>query len=101
DADTALVERFDGNLVSLADLAEHARARHSAIVEEQFAGAARANAELVFLPADGESWRPSFDDEGGDPAIPGIGIHARKHDEQVRFVGVRDPHLPPAQDPLA
>ena len=52
DADAPFVQRLDRDLVALADLAEHVRARHAAVVEQQLAGAARADAELVFLLAD-------------------------------------------------
>ena len=57
DADAPFVERFDRDLVALADLAEHLRLRHDAVFEQQLAGAAGANAELVLLLADGESRR--------------------------------------------
>ena len=33
DADAALVQRFDRDLVALADLAEHAASRHDAVFE--------------------------------------------------------------------
>src|SRR5262249_19766595 len=46
DADAPLVQRLDGDLVALADLAEDVRARHAAVVEDQLARAARADAEL-------------------------------------------------------
>ena len=58
DADAAFVQRLDRDLVALADFAEHLRLRHDAVFEDQFAGAAGADAELVFLLADGESGVP-------------------------------------------
>ena len=74
DADASLVERLDRDLVALAELAEHAGARHLAVLEDQLAGAARADAELVFLLADREARRPALDEERGDAAIAGLGI---------------------------
>jgi hypothetical protein len=87
------VERLDRDLVALADLAEDLRLRHDAVLEDQLAGAAGADAELVFLLADGESRRAAIDDERGDAAVAGIGIDVREHDEHVRFVAVGDPQL--------
>ena len=74
DADASLVQRFDRDLVALADLAEHVRARHAAVLEQQLAGAARADAELVFLLADAEPGAAALDEERGDAAIAGVGI---------------------------
>ena len=44
DADAALVERLDGDLVALAHLAHHVFPRHAAVVQDQLAGRGRANA---------------------------------------------------------
>ena len=93
DADAAFVERFDRDLVALADLAEDLRLRHDAVFEEQLARAAGADAELVFLLADRESRRAAIDDERGDAAVAGIGIDVGEHDEHVGFVAVGDPEL--------
>ena len=51
DADAPFVQRLDRDLVALADVAEHVGARH-AVLEDQLARAAGADAELVFLLAD-------------------------------------------------
>ena len=75
--------------------------RHAALLEEQLAGAARADAELVFLLADGEPRRLPLDDERGDPAVPGVGIDSGEDDEEAGFVGVGDPELAAVQDPVA
>ena len=69
DADAAFVERLDGDLVALADLAEDVRRRHAALLEQQLAGAARADAELVFLLADREPGEAALDEERGDAAV--------------------------------
>ena len=57
DADASLVERLDRDLVALADVAEHVRARDAAFFEDQLARAAGADPELVFLLADREARR--------------------------------------------
>ena len=93
DADAAFVERFDGDLVALADLAEHVALRHAAVFEDQLAGAAGADAELVFLLADREAGQAALDEERGDAAVAGLGIDGREHDEEVGFVAVGDPEL--------
>ena len=93
DADPPFIERLDRDLVPLADLAEHVRARHTALLEQQLAGAAGADPELVFLPANRESRKPALDDEGGDPAVARLRIQIREDDEDVGFVAVGDPEL--------
>ena len=55
DADAAFVEGFDGDLVAFADLAEDIGGGDAAVVEEKLAGGGGADAELVFLLADGEA----------------------------------------------
>ena len=51
DADAPLVERLDGDLVALADLAEHVLLRHAAVFEDQLAGdEARMPSLSSFLP---------------------------------------------------
>src|SRR4029079_16703450 len=74
DANPSFVERFDGRLVPLADVAEHVRLRHAAVLENQLARAAGANPELVLLLADRESRETAFDDERGDAAIARLGV---------------------------
>ena len=98
DADAPFVERLDRDLVALAELAEHAGARHLAVLEDQLAGAAGADPELVFLLADGEAGRPALDEERRDAAVAGLGIDRGEDDEDVGFVGVGDPELAPVQD---
>src|SRR4029450_1967743 len=46
--DSALVEPLDPPLVTLADFAQHVTARYAALLENQLARAARADAEFVF-----------------------------------------------------
>jgi hypothetical protein len=78
DADAPFVQRLDGDLVALADLAEHVGARHAAILEQQLARAAGADAELVFLLADGEAGKAALDEKRGDAAIAGVGIRCSR-----------------------
>src|SRR4030095_10916026 len=72
DPDSALVERLNRHLVTLADFAQHVTARHAALLEEQFARAARADAEFVFLSANGEAGPSSFDDKRRDAAVSSV-----------------------------
>ena len=101
DADAPFVERFDGDLVAAPDLAQHVRPRHAAVFQQQLARAAGADAELVFLLADGEPGKAALDEKRGDAAIARVGIHGRKDDEEVGFVGVGDPELAAGQAKLA
>ena len=88
------------DLIAAADLAEHVRARHAAVFQQQLARAAGANAELVFLLADREPGEAALDEKRGDAAIAGVRIDGRKDHEQVGFVGVRDPQLAAGQQEL-
>ena len=55
DPDAAFVQRLDGDLVALADLAEHVCLRHAAVVQDQLAGGRGAEAQLVLFLADLET----------------------------------------------
>ena len=39
----------------------------------------------------------ALDEEGGDAAVAGLRVHVGEDDEQVGFVGVRDPELAPGE----
>ena len=93
DTDAAFVQRFDGDLVALAGLAENSLARQLAVVEEELAGGGGADAELVFLAADGEAGRALFDEEGGDAAVALCGIEGGKNNEETGFARIGDPEL--------
>ena len=101
DADAAGVERLDRDLVALADRAEHVLLRHLACVEEQFGGAAGADAELVLLLPHGESLEAALDNERRDPLVAGRRVHGREDDEDPRLGAVRDPELPAVEQILA
>src|SRR4051812_19054019 len=98
DADPAFVQRLDGDLVSLADLAEHVRGGYAAVFEDELARAARTNPELVLLLAHREPRERSLDDEGGDPAVAGRRIDRGEHDKDVGLVSVRNPELAAGED---
>src|SRR5262245_55383077 len=101
DADAPLVERFDRNLVALADLAEDVVARHGAVLEQQLARAAGADPELVFLPANREARKTALHEKGGDSAVTGRWIHRSEHDDEIGFRAVGDPQFPAGEPPIA
>ena len=98
DADASFVQRLDGHLVALADLAEHVRPRDAALLEQQLARAAGADAELVLLFPDGEPVEFPLDEERRDAAIARLRVRVREDDEDVGFVAVGDPELAPRED---
>src|SRR5438105_7275948 len=101
DADAPFVQRLDRDLVAFADLAEDVRARDAALVEQQLAGAARADTELVLFFADGEPFDAALDEKRSDAAITGLRIHIREDDEEAGLVAVGDPQLASGDHPLA
>jgi hypothetical protein len=84
---------FDGDLVAFADFSEDVGGGHPAVVEEELAGGGGADAELVFLLADGEAGGFTLDEEGRDALIAGRGINRSEDDEEASFGGVGDPEL--------
>ena len=98
DADATFVQRLDRDLVALAHGPQHVATRHAAAVQQQLAGPARAQSQLVFLLADGKSRELTLDDERRDAAVAGARVNGGKHDEQVSLVGVRNPQLAAAED---
>jgi hypothetical protein len=83
DADAALVEGLDGDLVALAHLAEHVLLGDLAVLEDQLAGARRADAELVLLLADGEALEAALDEEGRDALVALRRVDVGEDDEEV------------------
>ena len=100
DADPSFVQGLDRNLVAFANLAKEVSTRDAALFKEQFARAARADAELVLFLAHREAGQSAFNEKRGDAAMAGIGIDGREHDEEIGFVRVRDPQLAAGEDPL-
>src|SRR2546430_10398065 len=93
DADAAGVEGLDRHLVAFAHLSHYAGRGQLAAVEDQFARARRADAELVFLLADREPAAVALDHERGDPFVALREVGVREYHEQPRFGPVGDPQL--------
>jgi hypothetical protein len=87
-------------LYPLPTFAEDVGARDVTLLQQQLARAARADAELVLLLANGKTLEPTLDQKRGDAAIPRVGIDVGEDDEEVSFVGVGDPELAAAQYPF-
>src|SRR5262249_25624419 len=98
DSDSALIQRFNGNLVAFSRLAEHIRLRNPAILQDQLTGAGGANAELVFFFPDGKSGEVALYQESRNPFIPLIGIEIRKNNKNSCLERVRDPQLAAIQN---
>ena len=101
DSDAAFVECFDRDLVSLAHFAQDVFFGHAAIFQNQFAGRRGANAELVFLFADGETGKIFFDQKRGDAFVSLRGIDRRKQNEESGFLAIRDPEFPAVENEVA
>src|SRR5262245_42055235 len=99
DCDAAFVQRFNRGAIALADFAEDVPAGHGTVLEEQFARAAGADAQLVFFLANRETGKIALDEKRGDAAVPGFGIDGGEDDEQIRLAAVRDPELAAGQRP--
>ena len=69
DTDATGVERLDRNPVALAYLTYDVRRRYLAAVQNELAGARRADTELVFFLADREALEAPLHREGGDPLV--------------------------------
>jgi hypothetical protein len=79
--------------VALADAAQHVLRRHHAVLEDQRAGAAAPDAQLVLLGAHGQAWRIALDQKAGELAVFHLAIgrlHLGEHREQVGERGVGD-----------
>src|SRR2546423_13582361 len=74
DADAPFVQRLDGDLVAFADFTQHVRARDAALLEQQLAGAARADAQLVLFLADGEAGRAALDQKRRHAAVARVRV---------------------------
>src|SRR5947199_291405 len=93
DADAAGVEGLDRHLVAFAHLSHYAGRGQLAAVEDQFARARRADAELVFLLADREPAAVALDHERGDPFVALREVGVREYHDPPRFGPVGDPQL--------
>src|SRR6185437_8748021 len=63
------------------------------VVEQQFDGGRRANAELVFLFSDTESREVALDDERRDPLVTSTRIDVGEYNIDTRLRAVGDPQL--------
>src|SRR4051812_16579959 len=100
NADAALVQGLDGDLISLAHWPQHVLVRDNAVLENQLGGAGRANAELVLFLSDGKSGEAPFHQEASDALVAPGGICVGEHDEESGLGAVRNPELCPGQRPI-
>src|ERR1035437_10746713 len=101
DPDAPVVERLDGDLVSLTHGAKHVLCGHFDAVEDQLRRARRANTELVLPLAHFEARKLPLDDERRDPLVALVRIDVREDDEHPRLRAIRDEELASGEDPLA
>eukprot|EP00331_Platyophrya_macrostoma_P006894 CAMPEP_0176433120 /NCGR_PEP_ID=MMETSP0127-20121128/15816_1 /TAXON_ID=938130 /ORGANISM="Platyophrya macrostoma, Strain WH" /LENGTH=447 /DNA_ID=CAMNT_0017815453 /DNA_START=418 /DNA_END=1758 /DNA_ORIENTATION=+ len=98
NADAALVQDLDRDLVPLAHLADHVLCRHHDVVEVQLRRRARADAQLVLQAPNAHALLlAAVHDEARDPLVALAGVHRRHHEEDVRLPAVRDEDLRPVQ----
>src|SRR5205085_11291932 len=93
DADPALVECFDRDLVPLPDRAQDVLTGNAALLQNQLCGARSADPELVLPLTDREPREHALDDECGDPLVALRRIDAGEDDERPRLGAVGDPEF--------
>ena len=98
NTDAAFVQGLDRNFVAFPDFAKHVSLRHTHVFHQQFARARSTDAELVLFLTDGESGKFLFDDEGGNAAITGRGIHVGEKNKDAGLFAVSDPKLSAVDD---
>ena len=69
DADTAAVQGLHGDLEALALFAQQVLLGDDAVLKDQVAGGAAADAHLLLMLADGEAGEVLLDDEGRDAVV--------------------------------
>ena len=94
ELEPADVEDVEGDLVTLADLAEHVLDRHLGALEDDGRRGGALDAELLLLRAGRDSRGRALDEERGE-VLP---VHAGEHREQVGEAAVRDELLRPLED---
>ncbi len=93
DREPALVERVHRDLEALALCADQVLGRHLHVREEELAGRARPDAQLVLDLAGLDALPRALDDERRDAAVGGVGVGLGEDELVVGLGGVRDPVL--------
>ncbi len=100
DANTTGVQRLDGDLVALAELADNAALGDADRVEMDRTSAAGSDAQLVLGLADGHAGLVAVDEETGDAAVALLGLCIGHDEEEVRVTRRRYPHLIAVDDKI-
>src|ERR687888_1594955 len=98
DREAALVEPVHRDLEALSLLADQVLGRELDVLEEELAGRAGPDAELVLRVRRREAGRALLDDEGGDALVLRGRVRLREDERVVGDRGVRDPVLLAVQD---
>lgn len=93
DTNAAFIQKADGVLVPVALLAEQILAWDLDVVEVDDACAGCLDAELLLFLRDAEALGALLDDKRCDALVLLLGRQVGKHDEEVGFHAVCDPHL--------
>ena len=91
DADSAAIERFEGDAQALPFFAEAVFDRHAAILQRNFGGARKAQTHFVFVAADAESGKIGLHQKGGDAARAGVRVGLGKNQVDAGNAAVGDP----------
>src|SRR6185503_11379241 len=94
-AEAAVIERVQRDLVALANLAEHIASRHTHLLQQDWCRGRAVQAHLVFFLARAETWKRAFNDERREM----LAVNLREDDEEIGKATVADPHLLAAQRP--
>ena len=94
ELEPANVENGEGDLVTLADLAQHVRRRDAHVVEVDRARGRALDPHLLLLGSEGDARRGERHDEGGVPGLVDLG----EGHHHVGDAGVGDPLLLPIDD---
>ena len=86
ELEAADVEDVEGDLVALADLAEHVLDRHLRALEDDLGGGGALDAELLLLRADRDARGGPLDEERGEVLAVDLG----EDGEEVGEAAVRD-----------
>src|SRR5208282_6287615 len=87
------IERAECDLQALPFPAEDAFRGHAAILEDNFGGARKAKAHLVFVAADAKARSRWLDEKRSDAARAGLRVGLREHNVDAGEAAVRHPAL--------